>query len=386
MTDRDFLELFHKIDDKFLEEARRDQRGRRISRQRIFNTLSTMAACMAIVIAAVLLVSSFISSGQFALMDPNSSVQSDNSVSAGAANGTSSEDSSASVSPSDQKLSVMSSRLSFPHHSVELDLPKEDYYRAFAVAEPEMVDAVFAFSVRLSDGSLDTRIPTRMYVFADGQPIHFKYRSSESSFRDFTIVPETDYSLPISFEASAFINAVSIVCVFFPGDAERQLCLIETAGNAAGVKEITKTFLGSEDYIEVDTAKQSSNYVTVTSDPEAVPRTPYANTERDIPADSAYFFASLGALFGGDDTSDADYIAPNPHYIIALVNGKPVNVFDSGDPFCLDGYYPQKGLYYRYRIPEEYLPENSTLQIIALPAAVTSWRDWDFNSDCFRVV
>lgn len=249
MTDRDFLELFHKIDDKFLEEARRDQRGCRISRQRIFNTLSTMAACMAIAIAAVLLISSFISSGQFALMNPSSPVQSDNSVSADAANGTSPEDSSAPISPSDQKLSVMSSHLSFPHHSVELDLPKEDYYRAFAVAEPETVDAVFAFSVRLSDGSFDTRIPARMYFFADGQPIHFKYRSNESSFRDFTIVPETDYSLPISFEASADVNAISVVCIFFPGDAERQHCLIETAGNIYGINAVPETILGTDDFI-----------------------------------------------------------------------------------------------------------------------------------------
>ncbi len=386
MTDRDFLELFHKIDDKFLEEARRDQRGCRISRQRIFNTLSTMAACMAIVIAAVLLISSFISSGQFALMNPSSPVQSDNSVSADAANGTSPEDSSAPVSPSDQKLSVMSSHLSFPHHSVELDLPKEDYYRAFAVAEPETVDAVFAFSVRLSDGSFDTRIPARMYFFADGQPIHFKYRSNESSFRDFTIVPETDYSLPISFEASADVNTISVVCIFFPGDAERQHCLIETAGNIYGINAVPETILGTDDFIEVDTAEPSLNFVTVTSDPDAAPRNPYENTERDIPADSAYFFASLGALFGGDDTSDEDYIAPNPHYIIALVNGKPVNVFDSGAPFCLEGYSPEKGLYYRYRIPEEYLAENSTLQIIALPAAVTSWQDLDLDSGCFGVV
>lgn len=386
MTDRDFLELFHKIDDKFLEEAQHDQRRRRISRQRIFNTLSTMAACMAIVIAAVLLVSSFISSGQFALMNPSSPVQSDNSVSAGAANGMSSEDSSDPISPSDQKLSVGSASLSFPRNSVDLGLAKEDYYLAFGAGEPETVDAVFAFSVRLSDGSLDTRIPTRMYVFADGQPIQFKYRSSESNFRDFTIVPDTDYSLPISFDASENVNAVSIVCVFFPGDAERQHCLIETAGNAYGIKEIPDTFLGTDEYIEIDTAEQSLNFVTVTSDPDAVPQNLYHNTERDIPADSAYFFASFGAVYGGDDTSDAEYIAPNPHYIIALVNGKLVNVFDSADPFCLGGYDPQKGMYYRYRIPEEYLPENSTLQIIALPAAVTSWRDLDFSSGCFRVV
>lgn len=388
MTDRDFLELFHKIDDKFLEEAQHDQRRRRISRQRIFNTLSTMAACMAIVIAAVLLVSSFISSGQFALINSSSPVQSDNSVSAGAANGMSSEDSSDQISPSDQKLSVGSANLSFPRNSVDLGLAKEDYYLAFGAGEPETVDAVFAFSVRLSDGSLDTRIPTRMYVFADGQPIQFKYRSSESNFRDFTIVPDTDYSLPISFEASEYVNAVSVVCVFFPGDVDRQFCLIQTAGNAYGIAEVPDTFLEPDEYIDIgtDTAEPSSNFVTVTSDPDAVPQNPYYNTERDIPADSAYFFASFGTVFGSDDTSDAEYIAPNPHYIIALVNGKLVNVFDSVDPFCLGGYDPQKGMYYRYRIPEEYLPENSTLQIIALPAAVTSWRDLDFSSGCFRVV
>lgn len=388
MTDRDFLELFHKIDDKFLEEAQRDQRGRHFSRQRIFNTLSTMAACMAIVIAAVLLVSSFISSGQFALMNPGSPVQSDSSVSAGAANGTSSGDSSDPISPSDQKLSVGSARLSFPYHSVDLGLAKEDYYLAFGADKPGTVDAVLDFSVQLSDGSLDTRIPTRMYVFADGQPIQFKYRSSESSFRDFTIVPEADYSLPISFNASEYVNAVSVVCVFFPGDAERQHCLIETAGNAYSIAEVPNTFLGPDEYIDIgtDTAEPISNFVTVTSDPDAVPQNPYYNTERDIPADSAYFFASFGAVYGSDDISDTEYIAPNPHYLIALVNGKPADVFDSADPFCLGGYNPQKGMYYRYRIPEEYLPENSTLQIMALPAAVTSWRDWDFDSSCFRVV
>lgn len=386
MTDRDFLELFNKIDDKFLEEAQHDQRRRRISGQRIFNTLSTMAACMAIVIAAVLLVSSFISSGQFALTGSDPSAQTSGGVSPGAANGTSSEDSNVSISPSDQTLSVTSSVLSFPRHGVELDLPKEDYYRAFAVAEPEMVDAVFAFSVRLSDGSLDTRIPTRMYVFANGSPIAFKYRSNESAFRDFTIVPETDYSLPVSFEASADVNAISVVCVFFPGDPERQTCLIETAGNVCGVKEIIQTSLGEEDLIEIGTAEYNSNFVTVTSDPNTVPVNGHV-WDRDIPADSAYLIASLGTAFGGDDISDEEYDGPNPHYIIALVNGKPVDIFGGGDPFCLNGNnYPQKGLFYRYMIPEEYLPENSTLQIIALPSAVTSWRDMDLASDCFGIV
>ncbi len=182
------------------------------------------------------------------------------------------------------------------------------------------------------------------------------------------------------------MNTISVVCIFFPGDAERQHCLIETAGNIYGINAVPETILGTDDFIEVDTAEPSLNFVTVTSDPDAAPRNPYENTERDIPADSAYFFASLGALFGGDDTSDEDYIKPNPHYIITLINGKPVNVFDSGDPFCLGGYYFKQGMYYRYRIPEEYLPENSTLQIIALPAAVTSWRDLDLDSGCFVVV
>lgn len=382
MTDRDFLELFHKIDDKFLEEAQRDQRGRRISRQRIFNTLSTMAACMAVVIGAVLLVSSFINSGQFALMNSGSSVQTSSGEPMGAAAGTSSEDSS-QVAPSAQKLVAIQSTLNFPHHSIELDLPKEEQYNAFAVTETEPVYATFAFSVELSDGSLDTRIPARMYVFADGQPIRFQYRGSESPFRDFTIVPEADYSLPISFEASAEVNAVSIVCVFFPGDAERQYCLIRTAGNTCGIGEIYGEY-NAGNYIETN-SDIGSNYVTVTNDPELIPKNDKTYWDRSIPADKAYITAYLGTVYG-DDGERTDKIIQNPHYLIALVNGKPVNVFDSGDPLCIDRFYYEKDLVFQYRIPEEYLPENSTLQIIALPAAVTSWLDTDRCSDCFGIV
>lgn len=381
MTDRDFLELFHKIDDKFLEEAQRDQRGRHISRQRIFNTLSTMAACMAIVVAAVLLVSSFINSGQFALMNQSSAVQTSSGDLSGAADGTSSGNSS-QAAPSDQKLCAMSSTLSFPKHRVELDLPKEDCYAAISVAETETVSAVFAFSVQLYDGSLDTRIPARMYVFADGRPIMFRYRSSQSPFRDFTIVPETDYALPISFEASEEVSAISIVCVFFPGDPERQTCLIHTAGNISCTREILGTF-GVGNFIGTN-SDINSNFVTVTNDPDLVPKNNQTYWDRNIPADNAYITAYLSTVYGDNGEREDNFI--NPHYLIALVNGKPVNVFDSGDPLCIDRFYYEKDLVFQYRIPEEYLPENSTLQIIALPAAVTSWRDMDYSSDCFGIV
>lgn len=383
MTDRDFLELFHKIDDKFIEEAQHDQRRRRISKQHIFNTLSTMAACMAVVIGAVLLVSSFINSGQFALMNSGSAVQTSSGDLSGAAAGTSSEDSS-QVTPSDQKLCAMNSTLSFPKHRVELDLPKEDCYAAISVAETETVSAVFAFSVQLYDGSLDTRIPARMYVFADGQPIRFQYRGVESPFRDFTIVPEADYSLPIMFEASEEVSAISIVCVFFPGDAERQTCLIHTAGNVSCTREVLGTF-GVGNFIGTN-SDIGSNFVTVTNDPDLVPKSDKTYWDRNIPADSAYVTAYLSTIYGDNDERDDNFIVPNPHYLIALVNGKPVNVFESGDPLCLNRFYYEKDLVFQYRIPEEYLPENSTLQIIALPAAVTSWRDADYSSDCFGVV
>lgn len=381
MTDSDFLELFHKIDDKYLEEAQRDQHRRHFSRQRIFNTLSTMAACMAIVIAAVLLVSSFISSGQFVMSNPNSPEASSDPLNAASSP-------TVNIEPTPAPALSSNSTLSFPIHHAELDLPKEDQYNAFYATVPVTVTAVLDFSVHLSDNSLDTRIPSRLYVFADGQPISFQYKSSESIFRDFTIVPDAYYSLPLYFEASQDVNAISVVCVFFPGDSERQSCLIHSAGNIFGTQEILDTFIDNSYFTETD-SEMTANFVTVISDPHKIPKNGIAyGEELNIPADSAYLTVSLGVPykteFSGDYEESLDI---NPHYIIALVNGKPVSVFENDELLCLDGFYnSNKGLLYQYKIPEECLPENSTLQIISLPAAVTSWRDTDYSSDCFRIV
>ncbi|MBD5384679.1 MAG: hypothetical protein HDR72_06745 [Ruminococcaceae bacterium] len=381
MTDRDFLELFHKIDDKFLEEAQKDQRKRHFSRQRIFNTLSTLAACMAIVVAAVLLVSSFISSGQYIM--PNSGSQTSDSDPLNAASSP-----TVNIEPNAPAPTLSSeSSLSFPIHYAELDLPKENMYNAFRAGRFDTITALFDFSVHLSDDSSDTRIPSRLYIFANGEPIRFKYKDSEAFFRDFTIVPDADYSLPLYFEASEEIAVISVVCVFFPGDPERQSCVVHSAGNIFGATEIPD-MVDEQHFIETD-YEATANFVTVTSDPHKIPKNGIAyGDELNIPADSAWLTASLGVPCKTEQ-SDVyeESLDVNPHYIIALVNGKPVSISEYASMICLDGFYnSNKGLLYQYKIPEEYLPENSTLQIIALPVAVTSWRDTDYSSDCFRIV
>ena len=382
MTDRDFLELFHKIDDKFLEEAQKDQRKRHFTRQRIFNTLSTLAACMAIVVAAVLLVSSFISSGQYIM--PNSGSQTSDSAPLDAASAPTVNIEPNAPAP---KLSSESS-LSFPIHQAELDVPKECMYNAFRAGGLDTITAVFDFSVHLSDNSSDTRIPSRLYIFADGAPIQFKYKDSESFFRDFTIVPDADYSLPLYFEASEEISVISVVCVFFPGDPERQSCVIHSAGNIFGATEIPDYLYDRSHFIETN-YEANKNFVTVTSDPHKIPTNGKAyGDDLNVPADSAYLTASLGVPCKTEQSGFyEESLDVNPHYIIALVNGKPVNISEYDSMICLGGFYnSNKGMMFQYLIPEEYLPENSTLQIIALPTAVTSWRDMDYKSDCFRII
>lgn len=380
MTDRDFLELFNKIDDKFLEEAQHDQCKYRIGKRRILNMLSATAACMALVISAVLLVSSFIDSGLIRLPDNSSYVQSGSNNPADAASGASSN--SSVVSSSNRTLSFNSS-LNFTTNSVEIPNLKENLHSAFGADEECTVSAEFKFSARFSDGSLDTPIPVRMYVFADGKPISFTYRYTESAIREFTVEPEKKYSLPISFKASADVNTISVVCIFFPGNAELQDCLIWEAGNVYGTKEIFEYI--PDEYIEyTDTFERGGNFITLSSDPNIVPIYTSKVKNAVIPSDSAYLFVSFAAF--DDENSDTSPNTPDMYYIIALADGKPVNISDNGDPFCLVGGSLKKEVYYRYKIPEENLPENSTIQIIALPTEVNSWRDSGFNSICYRVV
>lgn len=379
MTDRDFLELFNKIDDKFLEEAQHDQCKYRIGKRRILNMLSATAACMALVISAVLLVSSFIDSGLIRLPDNSSYVQSGNNNPANAASGAVSD--SDVASHSDRSLSF-NSRLDFTTNSVDLGLDKEDYYTAFGADEECTVSAQFDFSASFSDGSLDTPIPVRMYVFADGKPISFTYRYTESAIREFTVEPEKKYSLPISFKASADVNTISIVCIFFPGNAELQDCLIWEAGNVYGTKEIFEYI--PDEYIEyTDTFERGGNFITLSSDPNIVPIYTSKVKNAVIPSDSAYLFVSFTKFY--DEIQDLSLSAHDMNYIIALVNGRPVNLSDSGEPFCLGGDPLKKEGYYRCKIPEECLSENSTLQVIALPAAVESWHDYAFSSACYLI-
>ncbi|MCM1165395.1 MAG: hypothetical protein NC299_03330 [Lachnospiraceae bacterium] len=379
MTDRDFLELFDRIDEKYLEEAQRDQRIRRISRQRIFNTLSTIAACLAVTVAAVLLTSSFIDSGQFALINSNSSQYS--SDSAPAAGSTRPEESSEPSDTPSATLMLGSGSLSFPWNNVDFELPKEDWYCVFGADISQTVGAVLSFSVRLSDGSLDAHIPTRLYVFADGQQTRFAYKGHETWFRDFTIVPEADYSLPLTFTADEYVKAVSVVCVFYPGDAERQFCLIQSAGNAyAEETDIPCGIDGGSvgEYVDAEESQYVSSFLNVTSDPSVIEQV----AVKEIPADSAYITASMNQMFGSNDDDDP---TPNPLYLIALVDGKPSNAFGA-ETLVLGTSDEQKEQTFLYHIPEEYLPENSTLQIIALPSAVTSWRDGDRSSKCYGIV
>ncbi len=381
MTDRDFLELFNKIDDKFLEEAQHDQRKYRIGKRRILNMLSTTAACLAVVISAVLLVSSFVDSGLIRLPDNGSDVRPEINISGGAASAPTSD--SSVTSPSDRTLSF-NSRLNFTTHSVETLLVNEANYAAFGAVEDCTVSAEFEFSASFSDGSLDTDIPVRMYVFADGQPISFEYRHNESAIREFTIEPEKKYSLPISFKASADVNTISIVCIFFPGDAELQDCLIWEAGNVYGTKEIFEYI--PDEYIEyTDSVERGGNFITLSGDRNIVPVYTGKVKNAVIPSDSAYLFVSLTTYDYDDEIQDLSPSAHDMHYIIVLVNGRPVNVPDNGEPFCLGGDPLKKEVYYRCKIPEECLSENSTLQVIALPAAVESWHDYAFSSSCYLI-
>lgn len=383
MTDRDFLELFNKIDDKFLEEAQHDQRKYRIGKRRILNMLSTTAACLAVVISAVLLVSSFVDSGLIRLPDNGSDVRSEINISAGAASAPTSE---SEVSPSDLIPNIGYFRLSFTSNEVDIGLTKEtSYYTVFGAVEDCTVSAEFEFTVKIEDSSLENGIPMRMYVFADGQPTEFEYRNTARLFREFTVEPEKKYALPISFKASAEVNTISIVCIFFPGDPDRQNCFIQTAGNVYGTHETVEYI--PDGYLEYTYTKteRGCNFVTLADDPDTVPvySTPGLKNG-EIPADNAYLFASFTTF--DDEIQDISPGAHDMHYIIALVNGKPVDIFGSGDPLCLGGDPLKKEVYYRYKIPEENLPENSTIQIIALPAEVNSWRDSGFNSICYRVV
>lgn len=385
MTDRDFLELFNKIDDKFLEEAQHDQRKYRIGKRHIFNVLSTTAACMALVVSAVLLVSSFIDGGLIRLPNNSSYVQSGSNNPADAASGTTSEN---SVTPPARLPDIGYSRLSFTSNEVDLGLTKADYYAVFGADEACTVSAEFEFTVTCSDCSLNNGIPMRMYIFADDRPTEFKYRNQERLFREFTVDPEKKYSLPVSFNASADVNTISIVCILCPGDPDRQNCFIQTAGNVYGTKEIIDDAYIPDGYIDYNDTQRGCNFVTLTSDPNTVPVYTVSGLKNDvIPADSAYLFASFAAFDAeNSDTSDTNPNAPDMYYIIALMDGKPVNISDNGDPFCLGGDLLKKEVYYRYKIPEENLPENSTIQIIALPTEVNSWRDSGFNSICYRVV
>lgn len=404
MTDREFLELFNKIDDKFLDEARRDHGKRRIDKRRLFNTLYTMAACAAMVIAAALLVSSFIGNYQFANPGSADQTSSDSAMTSE----TPSDDNSQADNTSPLKLSVLYSRLSFPENGVEMD--KDDGYYMFTLDEREWrhIPAELSFSVGFSDSEEKTPIPARMYFFNNCYSDQFYYADSllTTTSRDFIVKPNTDCTIKFAFDAYGETSTVAVVCVFFPGDAARQTCLIVTAGNET-VPDDFIDLSGIGELIPIEPFENVRRFVTVTDTPfkwyvdfnfldeyDDLEKFGYPDEdvsdaleifeknvlgEKDgetvvIPNDSVYINAYFNESEG---TGNWQY---HSYYLIALIDGAPAPIFDGRSYCAVNDIYGER--VFQYKVPQEYLPENSSIQIIALPSQVVSWECYGIASDC----
>lgn len=398
MTDKEFLSIFDKIDEKYIDEAQKDivKRRQNRSRRMFINSLSTAAACLALVISAALLVSSFISGYPHTL--PSSP---------GAADSLS-NDSSSSTSelPSEDSESTESYVRELTYNRC-VSIKGELNFNALPYKEPlnrstpafwldddiqQMTQSIGAEIFLWVDGppDADEEIPVRMYLFADGQQTLFRYDDKPTSSYDFTLRFNKETTVGFSFSASRYTNTIAVVCVLFPGDPEREDCVILTALNESRSEDyrynISEMRDNDVDYFRLDIPDTSRPFITLGSDTRSVYEyTPSENGDLVARADAAPFVSvccgsALTPLDG--NYNDMRFDDTLYYYVIALVNGTPAPIFNGEFSIALVTYYDTA---FEYRISEGYLSENDTVRIIAIPVTADESSGCAFVSDCYVI-
>lgn len=370
MTDKEFLGLFNNIDDKYLDEARRDLTASHKCVEMIceekrhrFGGFSTLAACAAVALAVLLLVSSFI--GSYRLATPSDQTVPDTQGSSGqfsanAAPGVSSDGSQLSENA---KFYISSSSLSFPVHGKEED--SRVFVNPFYESDP--TTATLTFTTRYEGAPADEEIPMRLYLFADGEPLRFtnRYRTqTESLSRTFILEPDKKYALDVSFSVDESVNTVTFLCVVFPGDKDRQTVFYETARNGIFNGELPER-ADTGEYVPAAEVKNplenlSVDNVPITERPDVKI---YANGKYEdapIPADSVY----INAYLRGGDT----------YYLMALIDGKPAAVFDGSSVCIVDCKDGTEG--FQYKVSEDFLTRNGEHTIQAIVFTASSYEHW----------
>lgn len=391
MKDRDFLEIFDRIDDKFLTEAYKDsEKLRRGGKRVLFHALYTAAACIMVVAAAVLIVSSFI--GRDKLVQPSSADgQPADSLSD---SGISSEPVSSvpelEIPVYDRAYFVESSKLEFFGRAI--DAPTKDYLFSefYADYQQENIPARLSLGVSRTEEYTGGDIPMRMYLFSDGRQMLFTHDNANIPYLDVELDAGGTAEIDFSFYAGRHTVSAAVVCVFFPGDAARQSCFIKSASNAWSegsfydydfyakeVVEFPVENIGETD-TEVFALSNAEEFDAVTTESDIIRALLSADGKAlDGEPVRTLSRSSSGVLMYSRRT-DGNSL----YYLITLINGEPAPVFD-GEFFTIADINEYRALL--YRLPSEYLSENSTVQMLALPALTTGYNWWGIQSECVLI-
>lgn len=412
MRDRDFLEIFDKIDDKFLIETyKENEKLRRGSRRSFFHAVYTAAACIMVAAAAVLVVSSFLDRG--GLVQPSSAgdasqIASGSGVSNGSMPDSGVSDSEISNSDTSEPLVynntfyyVDTPKLEFPDNYYEMeDDPETSYF--YADYQQQSILAKLTLTVKSNydvgggDGGIE-KIPMRMYLFCDGQQSLFRYDKANIAHLDMEVALDNQTGIDFSFNAGRLTSSAAVVCVFFPGDAARQSCVIKSACNLSGetpLNEIMRAEFGllefdgstNTDHTSILTLNKALHY-SIDSADKVLDRIVSEKREcvsgssvKTLSVNSAYLYT----YYNGVDLYDGylemfDYFDYRDYTLIALIDGEPAPVFDG--EFSALVRLENEGVQY-YKLSKEYLSENSTIQLIALPIRTNRLNWWGMSSEC----
>lgn len=398
MSDKDFLEIFDKINDKFLVETYRDnEKRRRGSKRMFFHAAYTAAACIMVVAAAVLIVSSFIGRDEF--IHPSSgageSMSSNSLPESGDLSDNPSDGESSAIEPApevpvyENAVFIETVRFEFPESgrefSKELDFPA-----FYAEYQQQSVSALLTLTVRLTEDYADnSRVPMRMYLFSDGRQSLFQYDKANIPYLDLDLDFGTDdkqeLGIDFSFYAGRSTNSVAAVCVLFPGDASRQTCFIYSAcnlGSAESFGSMSRSYV--ENFVLDDDVINEMTYSNILTLNEMRPY------DYNKPDSFWQRIVALGHISYGDPVktvpvdSTGMYMhcsdVGSSYHLIALIDGEPAPVFD-GEFFTTVEQYDNDLILY-CKFPSEYLSENSTIQLIALPVSTYYLNWWGMMSEC----
>ncbi|MDE7360860.1 MAG: hypothetical protein K2N38_02885 [Oscillospiraceae bacterium] len=398
MSDKDFLEIFDKINDKFLVETYRDnEKRRRGSKRMFFHAAYTAAACIMVVAAAVLIVSSFIGRDEF--IHPSSGAGESMSSNSLPESGDPSDDSlsdseSSAVEPApripvyEDAVVVEMVRFEFPDSGIPLN--ESEVPAFYADFQQQSVSARLGLKVYFTNAYTGDNgtIPMRMYLFSDGRQSLFQYDKANIPYLDLDVDPESETEIEFSFYAGRSTNSVAVVCVFFPGDAARQDCFICSASNfgaSEGYGSIDR--IRVEEFVLEDGINEMTdrNILTLSGtqiygpDIDRLYRqilldaqtTANGNPVKTVPVDSACMYMHC---------SSEIFEFGSSYHLIALIDGELAPVFD-GEFFTTVEQY-DNDLFLYYKLPSEYLSENSTIQLIALPVFTYQLNWWGMQSEC----